>query len=47
MENGKMATNGSYQEVQNGDTEFSKLFKVQVEEENDEYSGSPGKHLKS
>ncbi|CAG9767557.1 unnamed protein product [Ceutorhynchus assimilis] len=35
MENGKITANGTYQEIQNGDGEFSKLFKAQIEEEDD------------
>lgn len=42
MENGKITTNGTCQEIQNGDGEFSKLFKAQTEDE-DDYNNDQGK----
>lgn len=42
MENGKITTNGTYQEIQNSHGEFSKLFKAHTEDE-DDYSNDQGR----
>ncbi|KAH1013756.1 hypothetical protein HUJ04_002706 [Dendroctonus ponderosae] len=35
MENGRIAANGNYQEIQNSDGEYAKMFKAQLEEEDE------------
>ncbi|KAF7268017.1 hypothetical protein GWI33_018818 [Rhynchophorus ferrugineus] len=38
MDGGKFSASGTYQEIKNSDGEFSKLFKNEITEENDDYT---------